>query len=72
VSKRPHGVGHLIAAYDVSADRLYGHIKKRKIRVELLEFCRYIRSLHPAETRLHFILDNFSPTTASRGIAVCR
>jgi transposase len=28
--KRPHGVRHLISAYDVSADRLYGHIKKRK------------------------------------------
>jgi transposase len=59
--KRPHGVRHLIAAYDVGADRLYGHIKKRKTRVELLEFCSYIRSLHPPEIRLHFILDNFSP-----------
>jgi hypothetical protein len=26
-----------------------------------VEFCRYVRSLHPAETRLHFILENFSP-----------
>jgi transposase len=59
--KRPHGVRHLIAAYDVGADRLYGHITKRKTRIEFLEFCRYIRSLHPPGTRLHFILDNFSP-----------
>jgi transposase len=58
---RPHGVRHLIAAYDVSADKLYGHIKKRKTRVEFLGFCRYIRSLHPPHARLHFILDNFSP-----------
>ena len=29
---RPHGVRHLISAYDVGADRLYGHIKKRKDR----------------------------------------
>jgi hypothetical protein len=36
----------MIAAYDVSADRLYGHIKKRKDRAHFLEFCRYIRSLH--------------------------
>src|SRR5204862_1745387 len=36
--KRPHGVRHLIAAYDVTADRLYGHIKKRKGRTEFLEF----------------------------------
>jgi transposase len=46
---------------DVGADRLYGHIKKRKGRVEFLEFCRYIRSLYPPEIRLHFVLDNFSP-----------
>jgi len=59
--KRPHGVRHLIAAYDVGQDRLYGHIKKRKGRVEFLEFCRYIRSLHPPAIRLHFVLDNFSP-----------
>jgi transposase len=26
-----------------------------------LEFCRYIRSLYPLPTRLHFVLDNFSP-----------
>lgn len=58
---RPHGVRHLIAAYDVGADRLYGHIKKRKGRVEFLAFCRYIRSLYPPDVRLHFVLDNFSP-----------
>jgi transposase len=57
---RPHGVRYLIAAYDVGADRLYGHIKHRKGRVEFLQFCRYIRSLYPAEIRLHFVLDNFS------------
>lgn len=58
---RPYGVRHMLGAYDVTRDRLYGHVKKRKTRVEFLAFCRYVRSLHPAETRLHFILDNFSP-----------
>jgi transposase len=58
---RPHGVRHLLSAYDVSGDRLYGHIKKRKGRVEFMRFCRYVRSLYPAEVRLHFVLDNFSP-----------
>lgn len=58
---RPYGIRHLIAAYDVGNDKLYGHIKKRKTRVEFLAFCRYIRSLHPAAVRLHFVLDNFSP-----------
>src|SRR2546422_9812019 len=59
--KRPHGVRHLISAYDVGADRLFGHIKKHKGRVQFLEFCRYIRTLYPPEIRLHFVLDNFSP-----------
>ena len=57
---RPHGIRHLISAYDVGADHLYGHIKKRKGRVEFLEFCRYVRSLYPSQIRLHFVLDNFS------------
>jgi len=30
--KRPHGVRHLLAAYDLSPDKLYGHIKPRKRR----------------------------------------
>src|SRR6188472_2022198 len=64
--KRPHGVRHLLSAYDVGADRLYGHIQKRKSRVELLEFCRYLRSLYPPEIRLHRVLDNFSPHLGER------
>ena len=55
------GVRHLLAAYDLSTDRLYGHIKKRKGRTEFLEFCRYVRSLHPPEVRIAIVLDNFSP-----------
>ena len=27
---RPHGVRHLLAAYDLSADKLYGHVKSKK------------------------------------------
>jgi len=64
--KRPHGVRHLISAYDVGADRLYGHIKKRKARAQFMEFCRYIRTLYPPEIRLHFVLDNFSPHTGQQ------
>src|SRR3954451_13535197 len=37
---RPHGVRHLLAAYDLNRDRLYGHIKPRKRRGELLVFLR--------------------------------
>jgi transposase len=55
------GVRHLLGAYDLSSDRLYGHIKTRKGRVEFLRFCRYVRSLHPPEVRIAIVLDNFSP-----------
>jgi transposase len=57
---RPHGVRHLLSALDVSSDQLYGHTKTRKTRVEFLTFCRYIRSLHPPQIRLGFVLNNFS------------
>jgi len=59
--KRPHGVRHLLAGYDLSTDRLYGHVVKRKGRTEFLAFCRYLRSLHPARVRIAIVLDNFSP-----------
>jgi transposase len=58
---RPNGVRHLIAGYDLSTDKLYGHVKSRKARTEFLAFCRYLRSLHPAEVRIALVLDNFSP-----------
>jgi transposase len=59
--KRPHGVRHLLAGYDLSKDKLYGHVTKRKGRVEFLAFCRYLRSLYPAGVRIAIVLDNFSP-----------
>jgi transposase len=58
---RPHGVRHLLAAYDLSRDRLYGHIKPRKRRGEFLVFLRYLRTLYPPGMRLAIVLDNFSP-----------
>jgi transposase len=64
--KRPHGVRHLLAAYDLSTDRLYGHVKVRKGRTEFLVFCRYIRSLHPPEVRIAIVLDNFSPDLTTK------
>jgi len=57
---RPHGIRHLIGALDVGRDRLYGHVKPKKRRVEFLAFCRYLRSRYPPTVRLHFVLDNFS------------
>ncbi|MEV6250622.1 IS630 family transposase [Streptomyces sp. NPDC051742] len=58
---RPHGVRHLFAAYDLAKDQLYGHIKKTKNRSKFLEFCRYLRSLHPLDVRIAIVCDNYSP-----------
>ncbi|MER7982747.1 IS630 family transposase [Streptomyces sp. NPDC095817] len=58
---RPHGVRHLFAAYDLAKDQLYGHIKRTKNRSKFLEFCRYLRSLHPADVHIAIVCDNYSP-----------
>jgi hypothetical protein len=63
---RTGGVRHLFAAMELGTDKMYGHMKKRKRRGEFLEFCRYVRSLHPAEVRIAIICDNFSPHLSTR------
>jgi transposase len=63
---RPHGVRHLLGAYDLSTDRLYGHINARKGRSEFLAFCRYLRSLHPPGVRIAIVLDNWSPHRSTK------
>ena len=57
---RTGGVRHLFAAYDLDRGKLYGHIKPRKTRTGFLEFCTYLRTLHPREIRFVLIVDNFS------------
>ena len=63
---RTKGVRHLFAAYDLGEDKLYGHIKPRKTRTRFLEFCRYLRSLHPPGVRIAIVCDNFSPHLTTR------
>ena len=63
---RPHGVRHLMAGYDLSTDRLYGHVVKKKGRTQFLAFCRYLRTLHPADVRIAIVLDNFSPHLSTK------
>jgi transposase len=64
--KRPHGVRHLLAAYDLSTDKLYGHIKARKGRTEFLAFVKYLRGLYPPEVRIAIVLDNYSPHLSTK------
>ena len=63
---RPHGVRHLMAGYDLSTDRLYGHVVVRKDRTAFLAFVRYLRSLHPPQVRIGIVLDNFSPHLSTK------
>ena len=63
---RPHGVRHLLAAYDLSRDKLYGHVKPRKRRGEFLVFLRYVRSLYPPGVRIAIVLDNYSPHLSTK------
>lgn len=63
---RPHGVRHLLAALDLSRDKLYGHITSRKGRTQFLAFCRYLRSLYPPDVRIAIVCDNFSPHLSTR------
>ncbi len=63
---RPHGVRHLMAGLDLSRDKLYGHITRRKGRTQFLAFCRYLRSLYPADVRIAIVCDNFSPHLSTR------
>jgi transposase len=63
---RPNGVRHLMAGYDLSTDRLYGHVTTKKGRTEFLAFMRYLRTLHPPNVRIAIVLDNFSPHLSTK------
>jgi len=63
---RTGGVRHLFAALELGTDTMYGHIKKRKRRGEFLQFCRYVRSLHPPQVRIAVVCDNYSPHLSTR------
>jgi hypothetical protein len=49
---RTAGVRHLFAAFELGEDKLFGHVKPRKIRARFLEFCRYLRTLWLPATRI--------------------
>jgi transposase len=60
------GVRHLMAAYDLNTDKMYGHVKTTKDRTRFLEFCRYLRTLYPPNVRVAIVLDNFSPHLSTK------
>lgn len=63
---RTEGVRYLHAAYDLSEDKMHGHMKPQKTHLEFLGFLKYLRSLYPILTLLYVILDNASAHTVTR------
>jgi len=63
---RPHGVRHMMGAYDLATNRLYGHVVTTKNRTAFIRFLRYVRKLHPPDVRIGIVLDNFSPHLSTK------
>lgn len=56
--RRTQGVQFLFAAYDLYADKLYGHMKQRRRWNEFLQFLKTVRKRYPNEECLYIVLDN--------------
>jgi transposase len=60
---RHHGVRKLLGAYDVGADRLWGHLEKRRVTAKVvLEYLKDIRRRYPADTTVYIVMDNLWPS----------
>lgn len=59
--RRTHGVRQLLALLDLKENRIYYRIRRRKTRIEVLEFLKMYRRIVPAGEKIYLILDNFSP-----------
>jgi transposase len=58
---RHSGTRKLLAAYDVGADRLWGHVESRRVTgAVVLEFLRDIRRRYPADVTVYIVMDNLS------------
>ncbi len=58
---RVSGTRKLLGAYDVGADRLWGHVEARRVTGEVvLEFLKHIRRRYPAEVTVYIVMDNLS------------
>jgi transposase len=58
---RKGGVRHLLAAYDLETDRLFGLFRRAKTWVQFLEFLKWLRRRYPVGQVLHVVLDNYGP-----------
>jgi transposase len=59
--RRTHGVRKLLGAYDVGADRLWGHLEARRVTAKVvLEFLAAIRRRYPPDVTVYIVMDNLS------------
>ena len=58
---RKGGVRHLLAAYDLETDRLFGLFRRSKTWVQFLEFLKWLRRRYPAGQVLYVVMDNYGP-----------
>ena len=58
---RTQGTRKLLGAYDVGADRLWGHLEARRVTAKVvLEFLADIRRRYPPEVTVYIVMDNLS------------
>ena len=69
---RGGGVRHLLAAYDLETDRLFGIFSARKTWREFLKFLKWLRHRYPSGEMLHIVLDNYGPHLKDETLAWAR
>lgn len=58
---RSGGTRKLMGAYDVGADRLWGHVEKRSVNAAVvLEFLKDVRRRYPDEVTVYIVMDGLS------------
>ena len=66
---RKGGVRHLIAAYDLESDKLFGRFYARKTWVQFLDFLKWLRRRYRKGETLHLVLDNYGPHIKAEVVA---
>src|SRR5262249_13998689 len=65
---RKGGVRHLLAAYDLETDRLFGIFRRSKTWKEFLAFLKWLRARYPGQQGLYIVLDNCRPPCKLEGV----
>ncbi len=69
---RKGGVRHLLAAYGLESDKLFGRFYERKTWVQFLDFLRWLRRRYRKGEVLHVVLDNYGPHVKAEVVAWAR